>query len=540
MVPNYFSFFERVSQIIMQDDLETLLEEALDLLLKACQAASGVLYLPTAPFLKIDSQGMVFKGKARQSLTNQEIPAILRSLLQSAMFRRESIVISSPPDLEDNYPGLTAWCQEARVHNVLVLPFFVAKKSIGAALVFNFKPADVTLLSALTGVLAAGMSRAAQVEAEIWHNQRLEMLIDVLRKVGSTLDREQILCLLINQTQELLSCEAVSLFLINEPQGDLVLTLASDANGNVRFENLRIPPGQGIIGHVVQTGEVVVTSDVRYDPRHYRNVDLSSGFVTRSLLAVPLCTNAVELGVERGVMPERIIGGLEAINKSGGDFDKEDIHLLSTLADQAATVLEIAALYTDSNELFLGVIKSLTAAIDAKDPYTEGHSERVSQFSVAIAKYLNLPPETVHHIRIGALLHDVGKIGIPDAILCKSGSLTEDEYSLIKQHPLIGAKIMGQVRKLQTELSIMAEHQERLDGSGYPRGLREAEISLSGRIVAVADVFDALTSARPYRQPMSAIQALDYLKGHAERFDQECVDALIRAYEDGALHLQEG
>jgi putative nucleotidyltransferase with HDIG domain len=261
--------------------------------------------------------------------------------------------------------------------------------------------------------------------------------------------------------------------------------------------------------------------------------------VTQSIVAVPLWTPTVVLGQERGTTESKIIGGLEAMNKLAGDFSPEDIQLLRALADQAATVLHLARLYADANELFFDSIQAITAAIDAKDPYTKGHSQRVSDFSVIIAQEMGLPAETVHQIRVGGLLHDVGKIGVPDLILTKPGRLTDAEFDKMKAHPTIGANIMGQVRTLQNEIPALAEHHERMDGNGYPNGLKEDQISLAGRIVAVADVFDALTSDRPYREALSAEDALEYLNNNrGTHLDGLCVDAIIRAYLKGNIKTQ--
>jgi putative nucleotidyltransferase with HDIG domain len=209
------------------------------------------------------------------------------------------------------------------------------------------------------------------------------------------------------------------------------------------------------------------------------------------------------------------------------------------LAEQAATVLHIARLYADANELFLDTIKALVATIDAKDPYTEGHSQRVSDFSAAMARELEMPTETIHHITIGGLLHDVGKIGVPDAILSKPARLTDDEYEQMKEHPSIGANIMGQVRMLNEEIPALEQHHERLDGNGYPNGLRDVDISLFGRIVAVADVFDAMTSDRPYRDAISVEDSLEYLKKESgSQVDGICVEALIQAYQKGRIKTQ--
>ena len=158
----------------------------------------------------------------------------------------------------------------------------------------------------------------------------------------------------------------------------------------------------------------MLVSDTHDDKRHYDGVDQTTGIDTRSILAVPLRTPTIVLGQERGTTKSKIIGGLEAINKLEGDFNDNDVQLLNALADQAASVLLMARLYADANELFLDSIQAITTAIDAKDPYTRGHSQRVSDFSAIMAQELNLSTETVHHIRMGGLLHDVGKIGVPD------------------------------------------------------------------------------------------------------------------------------
>jgi putative nucleotidyltransferase with HDIG domain len=182
-------------------------------------------------------------------------------------------------------------------------------------------------------------------------------------------------------------------------------------------------------------------------------------------------------------------------------------------------------------ELFLSTIKSLAAAIDAKDPYTRGHSERVALFSVAIARELGLDVKTIERVQIAALLHDIGKIGIEDAVLRKPSKLTEAEYATIKRHPAMGANIMGPIRQLKDIIPGMRHHHEALDGTGYPDGLAGGEIPLMARIIAVADTFDAMTSDRLYQKARDddfVIQTLLRLAG--SRYDPKAVQAFIRAH----------
>jgi putative nucleotidyltransferase with HDIG domain len=246
-----------------------------------------------------------------------------------------------------------------------------------------------------------------------------------------------------------------------------------------------------------------------------------------STAAVPLRARQISVGKERKVLKDRIIGNLMAYNKKQGSFDSEDTQLLEILASQASTVLQIATLYGQANGLFLDFIKVLTAAIDAKDPYTRGHSHRVSDISVAIAQGMGVKSDLVNDIRIGSLLHDIGKIGVPDQVLGKTAQLTTEEFEQIKKHPSIGYQIMYEVGLLHNTLPAIIEHHERLDGSGYPLGLKSEQISLMGRIVAVADVFDAITTDRPYRKAMDRESVIEYLQQRiGKEFDGPCVVAL--------------
>ena len=190
----------------------------------------------------------------------------------------------------------------------------------------------------------------------------------------------------------------------------------------------------------------------------------------------------------------------------------------------------------ENRELFLGTVKSLAAAIDGKDPYTRGHSERVSRISVAIAQRLGIPDDECEKIRISALLHDVGKISIDDAILKKPAALTDDEFTIMKQHPQKGYKIMSQIAAMKEFLPGMYMHHEMVNGQGYPQGLKGDEIPLMAKIVAVADTFDAMTTDRPYQQAMKfedAVQRIQSFEG--TRYDETVVLAFVQACEEGQI-----
>jgi HD-GYP domain-containing protein (c-di-GMP phosphodiesterase class II) len=211
------------------------------------------------------------------------------------------------------------------------------------------------------------------------------------------------------------------------------------------------------------------------------------------------------------------------------DFNRMGGHIESYVQQlrQAAQV---------NRDLFIGSLRAFAAAIDAKDPYTRGHSERVAAVSRTIARYLQLPEEVQHKVWIGALLHDVGKIGVEDRILRKEGVLTPEEYEQMKLHTVIGADIMAPIEQLKEQVPAIRWHHEAWNGRGYPDGLKGEQIPLFARIVAVADTFDAITTNRPYQQAYNlqfAVETITKLTG--SRFDAKVVTAFLRAFEAGEV-----
>ncbi|MBA3439628.1 MAG: HD domain-containing protein [Pyrinomonadaceae bacterium] len=233
---------------------------------------------------------------------------------------------------------------------------------------------------------------------------------------------------------------------------------------------------------------------------------------------------------------------------AAGDFSQR-IHVQSrtelgelgrsfnSMTDQLESFIEDLRHAAEENrQLFLGTVKAFAAAIDGKDPYTRGHSERVSRFSVAIAQSLGLAENEIEKIRISALLHDVGKIAIDDAILKKTTPLTAEEYELMKEHPGKGYKIMSQIPVMREFLPGILMHHEMVDGRGYPQGLRDEQLPLLPRVIAVADTFDAMTTERPYQQAMNFEDAIARIKSFVgTRYDPRIVEAFIRACEAGRI-----
>jgi hypothetical protein len=239
------------------------------------------------------------------------------------------------------------------------------------------------------------------------------------------------------------------------------------------------------------------------------------GSAVRQLVAVPLVDNEP-------------IGMLLGVNKRSGEFNSTDLKLLSSIANQAEVILANNRLYADLQDLLMGVLHALSETIDAKDPYTHGHSRRVAMLSRRLAERMGLSANKVHEMYLAGLLHDIGKIGVPENVLCKTGKLTEEEFEAIKRHPGLGAKILQGIRQLDAIVIGIVTHHERPDGGGYPCGLRGDDIPLEGRIVGLADVFDAMTSDRTYRRALD----LDHVISEIRRccpmqFDKQLVGLLL-------------
>ena len=536
-ISRFYTAFDQANEIAMLTDTRALRRQSLKLILEVCGAVAGVLFL-----VEEISGSLIAKAeRGYADLDLASCPPVERKqpLLAEALNRHRTVAVNELNDQSGWLQGLEKYALKG-TRSVLALPVFLRGDLFGVFLAFNFQQPPTELLQMLANRLATDIDKSIQMDGQQTRINRLNALIAIIGQIGAILDRDQILRMIINYAPVLLNTEASSLFLVDPETNELVLYHAS-SNQSIELEQIRIPSGKGIIGSVVETGQTVIVNDAKQDERHYGDVDERTGFLTRSILAVPLTTRMVALGSSRGSTGIHTIGGLEALNKVDGPFTEEDAQLFRTLAIQAATVLQVAELYDDTTRLLEGLLEALTAAIDAKDPYTEGHSRRVRDFSMEIARELGLTEQLKMHrqIWIGSLLHDIGKIGIPDIILAKKDRLTPDEYHQIKQHPIIGKHILEQVTTLRGELAAIAEHHEHLDGTGYPKQLKGEQISLTARIVAVADVFDAMTSDRPYRPALPVEDVFAYLKEvSGKHLDDECVGALINAYQQGRIHTQ--
>ena len=303
-------------------------------------------------------------------------------------------------------------------------------------------------------------------------------------------------------------------------------------------QRLVVAAGSGLIDIDEQMAAVLhsrMTEEIKSGKEALLDSEVDSPFRyswpenVKNIIAVPLCwkEKAESHVADRTQNDNYIIGLMVAINRIGKqDFDSTDVKLFNSVASGCAVFIENGRLFKDLKELFIGSLRALTNSIDAKDKYTHGHSERVAFISRWIAERLSeqepLEEEKIHEIYLAGLLHDIGKIGIDEVVLRKTGKLTEQEFSRIKLHPSIGAGILREIKQMREIVPGVLCHHERMDGKGYPNGLTCEQIPLTGKIVGLADSFDAMTSKRTYRDAMSIEQALDEIeRGLGTQFDEK-------------------
>ena len=350
-----------------------------------------------------------------------------------------------------------------------------------------------------------------------------KILLEVSRVVNSSMDPDEVSKLVLRELRKSTGSDHSALFLMDEPSERFILS-AADGFSEDEMDNLRLMGGwEVIIDYMAKRKRPLVVDDIHKNAAFkFKKIPFSGEkFPMESFLAVPLET--------RG----KVVGALMVSNRGrpGHKFIKKDKDLLLTLSNNIAIALLNARLYQKMKSLFLSTITSLTRAIDAKDSYTSGHSERVMKYTVAIGRELTLDEEALESLRLASLLHDIGKIGVRESILMKPAKLLGYERRQMRLHPSIGARIIESMDDSDIIRRGILEHHERYDGKGYPNRLKGDRISKEGRIIAVADVFDALTTDRPYQKGYSKEEVFRKIQDEASsQFDPQIVSAFVTSY----------
>jgi HD-GYP domain-containing protein (c-di-GMP phosphodiesterase class II) len=337
---------------------------------------------------------------------------------------------------------------------------------------------------------------------------QLAALMDVGKAFNSVIKVDELLQLVAAKTSQLLGAERCSIYVVDMEQRVLWTRAAQGA------PRIEISLDSGIAGAVVRNQGLVNVPIAYDDPRFNASVDRQTGFRTRSILAAPLFDSQRE-----------VIGVLQLLNSRRGEFNEEDEEMLTSLAGFAGSALQNALLFEELKTSFHSVLAVLAATVDAKHPLTAGHTARVAEYTCGIAEAVGMDHNEVEMLRVAAYLHDYGKIGIRDAILTKPDKLTPAEYEEMKSHASKTTELLSRMhfmRQYAAVPCIAGFHHEKWDGSGYPRGLKGNDIPLGARIMAMADVFDAITADRDYRKGVSVEKAMEYMRSQVgTAFDPE-------------------
>lgn len=390
----------------------------------------------------------------------------------------------------------------------------------------HFDRNEIELLTAISNLLATAIHRVSLSEQLQKRVSELTTIYKLDRKLAALLDVNEIMCFVTEGLQEVLSAEICCIALWDERRQ--LLQLKASGPGRALIDGGEHKLGEGIIGWAALEQKVVNVRAAELDPRWKNKYHLKEKLSSKKdipYLAIPMVTG------------NKLIGVVALLGKSPGVtppyFTTYDESLVQAIASQVAIVIENARLYHTTKEGSLGAIRALARAIDARDPYTRGHSEEVANYAVMIARALNLSFEEIEMIEIAGLLHDVGKIGTPEEILQKNGPLTPAEWDEIKRHPFMSRQILLPIEPLQKIIPWIYHHHERYNGRGYLDGIKGKEIPLEARILAVADTYSAITSERPYRPAKTKEEAIEELKRVAgTQLDPEIVEAFIKSLSD--------
>ncbi|MDH4161365.1 MAG: GAF domain-containing protein [Nitrospirota bacterium] len=507
-------------------DMNRLLSDYLNVILSLTGTTAGTIFLR-------EENELVFRavrGPRARALINRRLS--LSEGIAGWVARNGKTCVSRDVAKDVRWSSRISAELKVPTVNILAAPLRIADGVIGVIEVLNkknglpFDKTDRELLETLSGQLALDVAYVQSLIRTRRDAERKAMQAQFSMVLNSTLDQREVRKRAMEAATNLMDAEVGSLLLVDEQSNELFFEVALGDKGD-QLKQVRLKMGEGIAGWVAANDQAAIVNDVANDPRHFKKAQNIIQFVTRNMICVPVRV--------RG----RVLGVLEAINKRDNSlFTEQDLEAFWMLANQVAVALENANLYAELQETFVNTAEALAAAVEKKDPYTGGHIMRVVEYSLAIAKHLAVPLPDMDQLRLAAVLHDIGKIGVKDSVLLKQGKLTPEEFAHMREHPVVGDDIIAHINQMHKVRRAMRAHHEKWDGSGYPDGLRGDQIPLHARIILVADTLDAITTDRPYRKAADLQTAQEEIKRFmGKEFDPRVAEAFFRACEKGDITI---
>jgi len=347
---------------------------------------------------------------------------------------------------------------------------------------------------------------------------KIDLLEKLLARTRPEDKEEQLITSIMRMTHDALGASASSLLLLDEKTQELYFKFADGPVGQ-QLKRLHISRQSGIAGWIVRNGKPLVVNNAERNSNFYKMIDSATGFKTKSIIGVPI------------IVGDRVIGVIEVLNKADGtDFAKQDLKTMMEVAATTAMTIENVRMNANLLNSYKGTVDALVSLADAKETSGGGHSRRVSEYALTGAKELSLSKEEKRDIEYAAILHDIGKLSIPDSVLNKSEALTDEEWEMIRKHPTIGYNLLKGIPFLKVASKLILCHHERYDGKGYPQGIKSETLPIGARLIAVADAFDNMTTDHVYRKALTRQQAFAELYKHAR--SQFCPVA-VKAFNSG-------
>ena len=347
---------------------------------------------------------------------------------------------------------------------------------------------------------------------------RVALLEKLWARVKPEDKEDELINCIMRMTHDAVNSSASSLLLLDDDTQELYFKFADGPVGQ-QLKRLHISRQSGIAGWIVRNARPLVVNDAEKNSNFYKMIDNATGFKTKSIIGVPI------------ILGDKVIGVIEVLNKAdGADFTRKDLRIMMGVAATIGMTIETTRMNTNLLHSYRGTVGALVSLADTKESSGGGHSRRVTDYALIGARELSFSREDKQNLEYAAILHDIGKLSIPDNVLNKTGNLTEEEWEMIRKHPAIGYNLLREIPFLKEASRLILYHHERYDGKGYPQGIGGEDIPMGARLIAVADAFDYMTTEHNHRPAMSRQQAFAELHKHVRT--QFCPVA-VKAFNSG-------